>query len=313
MRKFSLLALFAWSAIAPQLLAQNDDAERGGTRKSSGKELREDSILTDERHSAVKKSLQRAQVEAAEPLSDPTPAAAPVHTAEKKSTPIFSFLEGRRRPGATFGFTVAKPQQIGVYNHYDYLYGKKNYSPGFYGGYYLGSYFLDFGVVGRTSYYHAEGHPLASRKDLDLPLKGNLTDQAKDKNQKLALTLIPLQVAAEVALSPFTTRWVVLRGWMGYEQLYVQETVDASLPNAGGTNEGGTYANTGWNAGRALGWMVSFSLTGLEARSDNSLRSLGIDRYYLSFYGENVKTQTSKMGNFDRKIYGIAFSFEGLR
>jgi hypothetical protein len=59
--------------------------------------------------------------------------------------------------------------------------------------------------------------------------------------------------------------------------------------------------------------MASFGLTGLDARSDNSLRSLGVDRYYLSVFAENITTTSDKFGNFDRKNYGIAFSFEGLR
>jgi len=223
------------------------------------------------------------------------------------------FLDGRRRPGATFGFAVARPASIGKYNHYDYLYGKKRTHPTFYAGYYLGSYFFDLGLVGRMGYYHAKGHPLKSREGLTLPLKGDLTDQQKDYDQTLGLTLIPVQGTVELALSPFKTRWVVLRGWVGYEQLYVTETIEPNLPSSTSSTSKATYTSSGSNTGLVTGAMLSISLTGLAPRSDYSLGSLGVDRLYLSLYGDIAKTTHDKMGNFDRKTYGIAFSFEGLR
>lgn len=311
MRNICLLALLALNAV-PQVLAQDDDAELGTVQPAP--ELPDTSIIDDSdpiepvTPDVPEQREQNAQpapvvATAQEPEPDPPPAAS--------ASSGFSLVEGRRRPGATFGFGVFRPDNIGKYNHYNYLYGKERISPYFYGGYYLFSYLVDFGLVGRVGYYHAEGHPLASRPDL--PLNKDLSEELKDNNQKLGLTLIPTQIAAEVALSPFKTRWVVFRGWMGMEYLYVQETIEPDLPSSATTSSASTYTSSGWNQGLVTGVMASFSLTGLDARSDNSLRSLGIDRYYLSVFAENITTTRDKFGNFDRKNYGIAFSFEGLR
>lgn len=318
MRNICLLALLALNAVAPQLQAQDDDAELG--RAPPPPETPHSSILDES--DPVEPELPVIPVpppkppvvtrDLEEPPPPPPPAPAPAAAPEKKeSTGGFSLVEGRRRPGATFGFGATRPDNIGKYNHYEYLYGNERYSPYFYGGYYLFSYIFDIGIVGRVGYYHAEGHPLAERPTL--PLKGNLTTERRDDNQKLGLTLIPTQVSAELALAPFKTRWVVFRGWMGIERLYVQETIEPNLPSSATSSSSSTYTSSGWNEGLATGVMASFSLTGLDARSDNSLRALGVDRYYLSLFAENITTTRDKFGNFDRKQYGIAFSFEGLR
>jgi hypothetical protein len=317
MRNICLLALLALNAVAPQLQAQDDDAELG--RVQPPPDAPHSSIL-DENHPAEPKlpvnpvpppkpPVVTRDLEQAPP---PPPPPAPAEAAEEKeSSGGFSLVEDRRRPGATFGFGATRPENIGQYNHYEYLYGNERYSPYFYGGYYLFSYVFDIGLVGRVGYYHAEGHPLAVRPTL--PVNGDLTNERKDDDQKLGLTLIPTQISAELALAPFKTRWVVFRGWMGIERLYVQETIEPNLPSSASSSSASTYTSSGWNEGLATGVMASFSLTGLDARSDNSLRSLGLDRYYLSLFAENITTTRDKFGNFDRKQYGIAFSFEGLR
>ncbi|WP_141736240.1 hypothetical protein [Oligoflexus tunisiensis] len=316
MRKICLLALLALNALAPQLQAQDDDAELGNPPPPEP-EIPESSIIDDSDD-----PVEPAQPEPLPPI--PAPARPPVVTQEVPEPPpppaepapaeesSFSLVEGRRRPGATFGFGAFRPESIGKYNHYEYLYGKEKVAPYFYGGYYLFSYFVDIGLVGRVGYYHAEGHPLADRP-AELPVSRDLETERKDNNQKLGLTLIPTQLSAEIAISPFKKRWVVFRGWMGMEYLYVQETVEPDLPSTAKTSSASTYTNSGWNEGLVTGVMASFSLTGLDSRSDKSLRSLGIDRYYLSLFAENITTTSDKFGNFDRKNYGIAFSFEGLR
>jgi hypothetical protein len=316
MRNICLLALLALNALAPQLHAQDDDAELGKVQPPP--EVPESSIVDDsdpmEPEAPVTPMPPPTPPVVARDIDPPPPAAPPPAAApaeEPKSSSGFSLVEGRRRPGVTFGFGASRPDNIGKYNHYEYLYGKEKVSPYFYGGYYLFSYLLDFGLVGRVGYYHAEGHPLAERPGL--PLERDLENELKDTNQKLGLTLIPTQISAEVALAPFKTRWVVFRGWMGIERLYVQETIEPDLPATSTTSSASTYTSSGWNEGLVTGVMASFSLTGLDARSDNSLRSLGVDRYYLSVFAENITTTRDKFGNFDRKNYGIAFSFEGLR
>jgi hypothetical protein len=316
MRNLCLLALLAWNALAPQLQAQDDDAELGQAQPPP--EVPDTSIIDDsdpiEPQAPVPPPIPpapRAAPVVTEAVEEPPPPPA-TEVEESKESSGFSLIDGRRRPAATFGFGATRPDNIGKYNHYEYLYGKERISPYFYGGYYLFSYLFDIGLVGRVGYYHAEGHPLAERPT-DLPLKRNLENEPRDENQKLGLTLIPTQISAEVALSPFKTRWVVFRGWMGMEYLYVQETIEPDLPSGSTSASASTYTSSGWNQGLVTGVMASFSLTGLDARSDNSLRSLGIDRYYLSIFAENITTTRDKFGNFDRKQYGIAFSFEGLR
>lgn len=321
MRNICLLALLALNALAPQLQAQDDDAELGKAQPPS--EDPRSSIVDDS--DPIEPEVQdlppppppvvapRPAPVVSQAVEEPPPPPPPAPAADEKGRESsgFSLTEGRRRPGATFGFGAVRPLNIGKYNHYEYLYGKERISPYFYGGYYLFSYLLDIGLVGRVGYYHAEGHPLAQRPTL--PLDRNLENEPKDRNQKLGLTLIPTQISAEVALAPFKTRWVVFRGWMGMEYLYVQETIEPDLPSDATSDSSSTYTSSGWNRGLVTGVMASFSLTGLDSRSDNSLRALGVDRYYLSVFGENITTTSDKFGNFDRKTYGIAFSFEGLR
>ncbi len=289
MHKILLLTFIILVGIGPPALAQVDDAELEKVQAGTPSSRDSDSALQE----------PKASESEAKPRSDGAASA--------------GFLNGRRRPGATFGLAIARPVSIGKYNHYDYLYGKKRAHPTFYAGYYLGSFFFDFGLVARVGYYHAEGQPLKSREGLTLPLKADLTDQQKDYDQTLGLTLIPVQGTVEVALSPFKTRWVVLRGWVGYEQLYVTETIEPNLPSSTSSTSKATYTSSGSNSGLVTGVMLSISLTGLDPRSDYSLRSLGVDRLYLSLYRDVTKTTQDKMGNFDRETYGIAFSFEGLR
>jgi len=313
MRNICLLALLTLNTLATHALAQDDDAELGKAQAPA--EIPESSIV-DDSDAVEPDDPPVAAPQAAAPQAAPMvgvadePPPPPPEPAQTGSSG-FSLTEGRRRPGASFGFGAFRPYDIGKYNHYNYLYGKEKAAPYFYGGYYLFSYLVDIGLVGRVGYYHAEGSPLSARPTL--PLDRDLDGEAKDSSQKLGLTLIPVQLSTEVALAPFKTRWVVLRAWMGLEQLYVQETVEPRLPSSAKENSASTYTTSGWNQGLATGFMVSLSLTGLDARSDNSLRSLGIDRFYLSGFAENITTTSDKLGNFDRKTYGIAFSFEGLR
>ncbi len=323
MRKILLPILFILFAAQSQAFAQDDDAELGSTQDTAPA-LRDENSIMDE--SDLEPINPAPPQERAEPRPTAVPSASvapkqpaplakerPESVAPKSSSEGFRLLDGRRKPGSTFGFGVSRPTSIGKYNHYDYLYGKPRSFPTFYGGYYLGSYLFDFGIVGRSAYYSAQGHPLATRDSIQTPQKGDLEGQLKDDNQKIALTLIPLQTTAELAISPFKVRWIVLRGWMGWEYLYVQETIEPSLASTTTNTSSGTYTSAGWNSGVVTGVMASFSMTGLDPRADYSMRALGIDRMYLSLSFDIVKTVQAKMGNFDRKTYGIAFSFEGLR
>ncbi|MCX6131238.1 MAG: hypothetical protein NTX25_19535 [Proteobacteria bacterium] len=321
MRNLIFAIVFAGIGYTSFALAQDDDADLGvkPDKTMSGAE----SLIDQAPDEAIEKSETENHPKI--PPKSRANLASPAHLEAKHSDatvvevkPIESsdktgFLSGRRRPGASFGLGLAQVASLGKYNHYDYLYGKKNRMLSMYAGYYLGSFLFDLGLITRIGYYSANGHPLESRGTIGKTFERDLTNEVVDRNQKLELTLIPVQPVVELALSPFKTRWLILRGWFGMEFLYVQESLQPNLPNSQAESNTKTYANTGWNSGLTMGGMVSFSLNGLEPRSDYSLRSIGIDRFFISPFIEIVKTTQAKFGNFDRKNYGIAFSFEGLR
>jgi|GEM_PF-2957266 hypothetical protein len=262
-------------------------------------------------------SQNSSSMDAADASSEPPLAAgsAALEADLQPTPPNQPGISKRRRPGSTFGLGVGAVQEIGAFNHYEKFYGAPQRFGSFYAGYYLYSYFVDFGVMGKLGYYGDRGHPLKSLPAGEtVPLNKNLPDSIEvDKNQNLELTLIPAQVLLDLAISPLASRRIVLRGWVGYEQLYVQEVLKPNLPSGASSAEVSTYKSSGWNTGTVVGGMVSISLTGLEPRSDYALRAIGIDRTYISPYAEIVTTRDDRMGNYDRRIYGIAFSFESLR
>lgn len=226
-----------------------------------------------------------------------------------------SWLSGRRRPGAYVGLGVSRANEVGNLNYYEVLYGKKENQFNFFAGYYLYSYLVDFGLGTNVAYYSARGNPVKAIPGQSVPISGRLpAETVIDKGQEIELTLIPVQVLAQLAFSPFASRRIVLRAWAGLEQLYVQESLKPKLPSdANLSSDAKTYVNRGWNSGTVYGAMISISLSGLEPRSDFALKSLGIDRTFISPFIEIVKTNDAKMGNFDRQAYGIAFNFESLR
>lgn len=221
---------------------------------------------------------------------------------------------GRRRPGAFLGLSLGALSDIGENNQYKVLYGDEKRELGFFAGYYLWSYLVDFGLSFKLGYYNATGHPATGIDRSQLPIRGDLAENTQvDTSQEMQLSLIPVQFLGNVALSPFASRRVVLRAWFGPEWLYVQESVKPDLPSSVSGSAESSFVNKGWNQGTVFGTMLSISITGLEARSDYAMRSIGIDRTYISPFFEIVSTSNDKMGNFDRKNYGIAFNFESLR
>ncbi len=233
-------------------------------------------------------------------------------TKEKELEP--GYIDSLRRPGAYFGFGLSKINQLGDTNHFDYLYGSKPNLASLEAGYYVFSYLVDIGFFAKISYGKADGHPLKSSQNVTFPTPGDLPpDLALDQNQSLELTMIPLQIRSELAFSPFKSRRVVLRGWVGLERIFLEEVLKPKL--SGNVNDAGSesYLHKGWNTGAVTGASISISLNGIEPRSDYALKALGIDKTYISPFLEVSKTQTKKMGNFDRKTYGIAFNFESLR
>ncbi len=220
----------------------------------------------------------------------------------------------KRRPGAFLGFSWAAVSDIGETNQYKVLYGDEKKELGFFAGYYLWTYLFDFGLAGKFGYYRASGHPVTGIDRNSLPIKGDLPASiTADPSQSMELSLLPIQVLGNIALSPFASRRVVLRAWFGPEFLYVQESIKPDLPSTVSGGSDSSFVNKGWNQGFVYGAMLSIGITGLEARSDYAMRSIGIDRTYISPFLEVIKTNDDKMGNFDRKNYGIAFNFESLR
>lgn len=238
---------------------------------------------------------------------------------EPESPTTIPETRSRRKPSTLFALGIGKPQEIGEYNHYEKIYGKIETIKQVQMGYFFYSYFIDVGVSAKFGYFNASGHPLKSLSSgtdrLETPLKRDIPDNfATDPNQKVELTLIPVQTLLELAYSPFpVSRRIVLRGYIGPEFLYVQETLKPNIPSTASVPTGTQLVSKGWNRGLVTGAMISISLNGIEARSDFALKSIGVDRTYISPFYEIVKTTNDKFGNYDRKIYGISLQLEGLR
>ena len=225
----------------------------------------------------------------------------------------------RRKPSTLFGVGIGRPNLIGKYNHYQKIYGKFEKMLSLQMGSYLYTYGIDFGLSAKFGYFNAGGSPLrsltANDVTLETPLKRDIPENFQtDPNQKVELTLIPVQTLLEVAYSPFPiSRRIVLRAYAGPEFLYVQETLKPNIPSTETVPAGTQLVSKGWNRSLVTGAMISISINGIEARSDYALKSIGVDRTYISPYIELVTTTNDKMGNYDRKIYGISLQFEGLR
>ncbi|MBC7660388.1 MAG: hypothetical protein H7249_11870 [Chitinophagaceae bacterium] len=221
----------------------------------------------------------------------------------------------RRRPSSLLSFSLAKVQNLGENDHYQRLYGTPNKMGFIQTGYYVYSNQVDIGFSAKFGYYNASGHPLTSLSGLSVPVKGDLPDSVQvDKKQSITMTLIPVQALFEAAYSPFpVSRRITFRGWIGPEFTFVQETLKPNLPTTTTAPAGTSLVSKGWNQGIVTGGMVSISITGVESRSDYALKSIGVDRTYISPFVEYMKTTNDKMGNLDRKIYGISITFEGLR
>lgn len=254
-----------------------------------------------------------------EPSPD-VPATDTTKADDKESRPALKDTDDspRRAPGAYFGLGLGKVTDLGKYNHYKIFYGSEKNMMLLHSGYYFFTKVVDFGASLKLGYYQATGHPLASLASLgglQPPIKEDLpANTVTDPNQKLELTLIPAQLLLNLAYSPFyQSRRLVLRGWFGVEFLRVEETLSADIPPDVSNSGVSKFTQSGWNQGVVTGGMLSISLSGLEPRSDYALRSMGIDRVYLSPFFEIVTTTDDKMGNYDRKTYGILIDFEGLR
>lgn len=220
----------------------------------------------------------------------------------------------RRKPGAYLGFGLSKPTKIGVSDHFEKFYGAAPNFISVEAGYYLLSYYFDFGIISKISYAKAEGNPLKASQNITIPLKSDLPSGLDfDRSQRLELTMIPVDLRAEIGFSPFSSRRIVLRGWFGLDKTYIEETLKPKLPGSVSEANQANFLGKGWNSGLVKGAALSIALNGLEPRSDYALRSLGIDRTFVSPFVEIVNTQNERMGNFDRKSYGIGFSFESLK
>ncbi len=225
----------------------------------------------------------------------------------------------RRAPSTLFGVGLARNSAIGEFNHYDRIYGKPENIGYFQLGYFLYTYGIDLGLSARFGYLNSKGAPLrsltADGQTLETPLEGDIpSNYQTDSRQRVELTLIPVQTLLEVAYSPFpVSRRIVLRGYIGPEFLYVQEVLKPNIPSTQSVPAGTQLVSKGWNRGLVTGAMVSICISGIEARSDYALKSIGVDRTYISPFMEIVKTTNAKYGNYDRNSYGISLQFEGLR
>lgn len=298
-------ALLAWQPLAQAQEEESELAQENEVQDESDPTLESPTPLTSPMATAAEPTP--LAVEEEEPIPEP----------EQPST--IPETRSRRAPSTIFGVGVGRPDTIGEYNHYEKIYGKFERMMSLQMGYYLYTYGIDIGVSAKFGYFSASGHPLrsltANDVTLETPLKRDIPDNfTTDPKQKVDLTLIPVQTLLELAYSPFpVSRRIVLRAYVGPEFLYVQETLKPNIPSTETVPAGTQLVSKGWNRGLVTGAMISISLNGIEARSDFALKSIGVDRTYISPFMEMVTTTNDKMGNYDRKIYGISLQFEGLR
>lgn len=188
--------------------------------------------------------------------------------------------------------------------HYDALYG----GPSNYLGLQVAKYFwgdeFPLGLAFNLGYYKDEGNAASTAT----PEDGSIDSSEIDHDQKINLTLIPIQLN-------LTTHWhlfenfLVLDLWAGYENMIVQESRELSSESDKETKTK-AYTNLGTNTGVAFGLGIGFRIDQLDGSTKSSLRSMDIGAIYLQPFLEVVTQSSTKMGDFSRSAIGLMVSFE---
>jgi len=216
-----------------------------------------------------------------------------------------------------FGFGGGRTEFDEKYNHIEKLYdsNRKTMPQGFV-DYYLWDWYATLGISFRASYLKANGKA-AKITGAAVPYEKNIEDSEIDPDSHMELTLIPLQLAGVLQMTPFAKRWIGIAGWMGVERQFVQEV---RFPPEDNSNDSGTASdkpetrvNRGWNHGGVVGAGLNLRIDRIEPRSVASLRFMGIRAIYLMPYFEKVVLTKDKNGPFNRTTIGAMFTFESIR
>lgn len=216
-----------------------------------------------------------------------------------------------------FGFGGGRTEFDEKYNHIEKLYdGNRKTMPQGFVDYYLWDWYATLGVSFRASYLKANGKA-AKITGAAIPYEKNIEDSEIDPDSHMELTLIPLQLAGVLQMTPFAKRWIGIAGWMGVERQFVQEVrfppEDENSESAEGSGKPETRVNRGWNHGGVVGAGLNLRIDRIEPRSVASLRFMGIRAIYLMPYFEKVVLTKDKNGPFNRTTIGAMFTFESIR
>lgn len=175
--------------------------------------------------------------------------------------------------------------------HYD----SESFMPSFKVDYFFFDWYATLGVSFQAGMYKDKGYSLDGN--------GN-----KVLSEPLELSLIPLQVAGVLAISPFTQKWISLSGWTGIEYVRFSEIrPDSKDQNDRVRNLKGT--RTAAVAGGALHLRIDF----LDEASAASMNVLNLHHIYISPYMQMIsRTSAEDKIHFSRSEMGIFFSFESL-
>ncbi len=221
--------------------------------------------------------------------------------------------------------------------YYKLLYGETNVYPSFSTSYkFLNFSGFSLGAGLRLSYYTANGKTATIGSD------GEPTPTLSKSN----LTIVPYQFFVSAQISPFSSRFLVLDAWAGYEELYYEETrlnkntttttttttpatttTPSTTPSTTTTSTANTDTaqkneiNSGWNKSFTYGLALNILLNPLDGSASHNLKhTMGLRFIYLAPYMEVttalnggklfINQRSASVVDFSRMSFGILFMFE---
>ena len=210
-----------------------------------------------------------------------------------------------------FGVAAEKPTGIGEYNHYETMYNDPDWGLKLQAAYYPID-FTYFALGGRMSagHFRDNGKPVTG---VTPPYEQDLTEDMIDPGQKTFISTTPIDVGADIRVSPFLRRWMYFNVWANIGTAFVQESLSVNT-DAGDANSEtlSSYVNKGWITNWKYGFSIAFNVTQIDRSTITSIRNYGVSGVYFRPYYERTTTIKSNLGNFDQEAYGIAFDFVSL-
>ena len=214
-----------------------------------------------------------------------------------------------------FNLGLSLPNFKDGVKHLDKMYGKPSYSPVL-----KVMYFFDYGFVslapGFSISWYGDSGKVVKKDGEGIPSDDNITLG----NQKINLSLLPYNFSLNFELHPFGKNYFVINSWIGYEELYWEET--RTVSNTSDSENTKVFLNKGWNSSWLWGASVNFRIDNLDEKSSRSMKkSFGISKVSLvPYFEQTINRKSSKLIfnrsvsnlNFARNIIGIAFQFDTL-